>query len=178
MFKQIVNNFQLLGKNFTKQICCGTKTHNATFKQLYISDKRNAFSFNGLEIDLDELEEFEKRVKAKREAKLKQQQQEHNTNELMTSTQNPNDISETKEEARKNNKTGAQEEEEVDELDEYLKNLKLKEQEQQANNFSAETRSAANFVLLLYWFLAILNLASATFSNRKHYSKCLLTVLN
>lgn len=154
--------------------------------QLYISDKRNAFSFNGLEIDLDELEEFEKRVKAKREAKLKQQQQEYNTNELMTSTQNPNDISETKDETRKNNKTGAQEE--VDELDEYLKNLKLKEQEQQANNSSAtttttataaaETRSAANFVLLLYWFLAILNLASATFSNRKHYSKCLLTVLN
>lgn len=133
---------------------------------------------------MDELEEFEKRVKAKREAKLKQQQlQQENitTTDPQTSPtiQNTNDISETK-----SDEAGVVVDGEVDELDEYLKNLKLKEQEQQQQNSSAAdaaaetTRSAANFVLILYWFLAILNLASATFSNRKHYSKCLLTVLN
>ncbi|KAM7343321.1 acidic leucine-rich nuclear phosphoprotein 32 mapmodulin isoform 1-T4 [Cochliomyia hominivorax] len=139
-------------------------------------DKQNAFTLNGLEIDLDELEEFEKRVKAKREAKLKQQQQENFSTNNSTTELLKSEASTENDNVNKAKDNG----EEIDELDEYLKNLKLKEQQQQENNndtssagaaAAAETRSAANFVLILYWFLAILNLASATFSNRKHYSK-------
>lgn len=151
-------------------------------KPRYISDKQNAFSLNGIEIDLDELEEFEKRVKAKREAKLKQQEKLTSTTTNLvsianTNSENANDynINETDHNVMAANA-------EVDELDEYLKTLKLKEHQVEnqkvslttqstISNDSIDTRSTANFALLLYWFLAILNLASATFSNRKHYSK-------
>lgn len=119
----------------------------------FISDNQNVFSLNGLEIDLDELEEFEKRVKAKREL-------EKANNDDIVVSQNA----------------------EVDELDEYLKSLKLKEEQtaldksattetDTVNTFSSNTRTTANFALLLYWFFAILNLASATFNNRKHCPK-------
>ena len=124
---------------------------------------------------MDELEAFEKRVKAKREAKLLTEQANDddstntdlNTNfpkDANTNIENTNATTAT-------NNTAAAEEANVDELDEYLKNLKLREQQQQDENEakkaenSVNTSSSApmNFALLLYWFLAILNLASATF---------------
>ncbi|XP_046810696.1 acidic leucine-rich nuclear phosphoprotein 32 family member A isoform X1 [Lucilia cuprina] len=135
-------------------------------------DKQNAFTLNGLEIDLDELEEFEKRVKAKREAKLKQQQENNVTTNDQTTV-------------NKTDNSAATELAEVDELDEYLKTLKLKEQKNEKEitsttnttnttdstmNSSNNVGTSANFVLLLYWFLAILNLASATFSNHDNES--------
>ncbi|XP_065367643.1 acidic leucine-rich nuclear phosphoprotein 32 family member A isoform X4 [Calliphora vicina] len=128
-------------------------------------DKQNAFNFNGLEIDLDELEEFEKRVKAKREAKLLQQE---NTTDHLQTVANDSRVNGT------DNAT-ADVDAEVDELDEYLKTLKLREQQSENDKVSAThtstssdtdtLQSTASFALLLYWFLAILNLASATFSN-------------
>ncbi|XP_037948128.1 acidic leucine-rich nuclear phosphoprotein 32 family member A isoform X2 [Teleopsis dalmanni] len=107
------------------------------------SDKQNVFCLNGLEFDLDELEEFEKRVKAKKESNC----------------------------ASRNI-------DEVDDLDEYLKELNLKE----ANNSNSKAneedeckqssslvettstnRFSLSYVLTLYWFYAILNLATIVF---------------
>ncbi|XP_075165890.1 acidic leucine-rich nuclear phosphoprotein 32 mapmodulin isoform X1 [Haematobia irritans] len=134
-------------------------------------DKQNAFNVNGLEIDLDELEAFEKRVKAKREAALKQQEQI--TKDCKTTTK----------QTTKTTETNSVETEDIDDLDEYLKTLQLKEvetrqkqqQEQETQQLSSSVttivdpsssnsqNSPLNFAILLYWFLAILNLASATF---------------
>lgn len=63
------------------------------------------------------------------------------------------------------------EDKEVDELDEYLKELQLREStdastdEQSVINATPQPPSNSNlsFVILLYWFLAILNLGSATY---------------
>lgn len=151
-------------------------------KPRYISDKQNAFSLNGIEIDLDELEEFEKRVKAKREAKLKQQEKLTSTTTNLVSIANTNSENANDSNINETDHNVMAANAEVDELDEYLKTLKLKEHQVEnqkvslttqstISNDSIDTRSTANFALLLYWFLAILNLASATFSNRKHYSK-------
>nr|NP_001097361.1 mapmodulin, isoform C [Drosophila melanogaster]NP_001163184.1 mapmodulin, isoform D [Drosophila melanogaster]AOQ10554.1 Mapmodulin-RC [synthetic construct]ABN49328.1 IP17956p [Drosophila melanogaster]ABV53838.1 mapmodulin, isoform C [Drosophila melanogaster]ACZ94456.1 mapmodulin, isoform D [Drosophila melanogaster] len=104
-----------------------------------VGDKCNAFCLNGLEIDLDELEAFEKRVKAKKSLQDKPPPQS--------------------------------EDKEVDELDEYLKELQLREStdastdEQSVINATPQPPSNSNlsFVILLYWFLAILNLGSATY---------------
>ncbi|XP_022224092.2 acidic leucine-rich nuclear phosphoprotein 32 family member A isoform X1 [Drosophila obscura] len=105
-------------------------------------DKRNAFCLNGLEIDLDELEELEQRVKAKKSLQEKP----------------PAPLEDT----------------DVDDLDEYLKELQLRESKAATDQQSViEADPAAieqpnrnpniNFAILLYWFLAILNLANATY---------------
>lgn len=124
---------------------------------------------------MDELEEFEKRVKAKRESKLLQQENTTatGTTDLLPTMANDSRVSGTD--------NAAAVDAEVDELDEYLKTLKLREQQSEKEKVSAThtstssdtdtLQSTASYALLLYWFLAILNLASATFSNRKHYSK-------
>ncbi|KAH8232795.1 hypothetical protein KR026_000405 [Drosophila bipectinata] len=108
-----------------------------------LSDKRGAFCLNGLEIDLDELEALEQRVKAKKGGQ---------------------------------DKPPPPKEDEVDELDEYLKELQLREAEAVAPAPSGEeqsvikttqlppTNQSIKFAILLYWFLAILNLANAAFS--------------
>ncbi|XP_073812206.1 acidic leucine-rich nuclear phosphoprotein 32 mapmodulin isoform X2 [Musca autumnalis] len=135
-------------------------------------DKQNAFSLNGLEIDLDELEEFEKRIKAKREAMKKQEE-----NTKPTTNDNNTTTTETTNNMGTNNSTTNNETTtEVDELDEYLKTLQLKEkmEEEQklqqqsvlsssSNSHTDDGSSPMKFALLLYWFLAILNLASAAF---------------
>ncbi|XP_043070228.1 acidic leucine-rich nuclear phosphoprotein 32 family member A isoform X1 [Drosophila grimshawi] len=104
-------------------------------------DERSAFCVNGLEIDLDELEALEQRVKAKK---------------CLQGAAPADD-----------NKAAA--DDEVDELDEYLKELQLRESSQsviadaiqpQPNNSNSHQPSI-HFAILLYWFLAILNLASA-----------------
>lgn len=140
--------------------------------QIFISDKQNAFNLNGLEIDLDELEAFEKRIQAKREAKQLQQHNCTTTIDSSFSSTIDSNVNTTNAEA------------EVDELDEYLKTLKLKEEEQSKtlctsnidktsstclSTIDSDSRSSMSFALFLYWFLAILNLASATLC--KHYSK-------
>ncbi|XP_052838701.1 LOW QUALITY PROTEIN: acidic leucine-rich nuclear phosphoprotein 32 family member A [Drosophila gunungcola] len=105
-------------------------------------DKRSAFCLNGLEIDLDELEALEQRVKAKKS--LQDKPPSHS------------------------------EDNEVDDLDEYLKELQLREPTAAATDeksvIKATQQTASNrnlnFAILLYWFFAILNLANATyFSN-------------
>ncbi|XP_053962160.1 acidic leucine-rich nuclear phosphoprotein 32 family member A isoform X2 [Anastrepha ludens] len=125
-------------------------------------DKQNKFCLNGIEIDLDELEDFERRVKAKKQ--------------LQDTT------------ATKNQKAA----DEIDDLDELLKEIKLKDaasnsacdKTSTAAPQSPDTRmdmpstgdgacnntgvNVANapplpFALILYWFLAILNLANASF---------------
>lgn len=137
--------------------CCQTQssyiyhTHlNSRFCRL--SDERNAFCLNGLEIDLDELDALEQRVKAKK--RLHDASASNNTS---------------------SSKPPADDVDEVDELDEYLKELRLREsreQEQQLqrqqtnynNNISySDSIQSTNFAILLYWFLAILNLANATY---------------
>ncbi|KAH8401543.1 hypothetical protein KR009_006383 [Drosophila setifemur] len=109
-----------------------------------LSDKRNAFCLNGLEIDLDELEALEQRVKAKKSLQDKPPPPPHEDNE-------------------------------VDDLDEYLKELQLRESTAAATAATSAQQSVIkaspqptsnpnlNFALLLYWFLAILNLANATY---------------
>jgi len=69
---------------------------------------------------------------------------------------------------------------EVDDLDEYLKELQLRESSAsqtvieanhktiQTNSSNNATNPSTNFAILLYWFLAILNLANATYC--KHYT--------
>ncbi|XP_034476386.1 acidic leucine-rich nuclear phosphoprotein 32 family member A isoform X1 [Drosophila innubila] len=111
-------------------------------------DERSAFCLNGLEIDLDELEALEQRVKAKK------------------CLQNAPDDASTK---------NADDNNEVDDLDEYLKELQLRESSEgqnvikanhesiQTNSNSNATNPSTNFAILLYWFLAILNLANATY---------------
>ncbi|XP_028896203.1 acidic leucine-rich nuclear phosphoprotein 32 family member A isoform X2 [Zeugodacus cucurbitae] len=120
-------------------------------------DKQKAFCLNGIEIDLDELEEFEQRVKAKKQL------------QASTAAQNQSTV------------------DEVDDLDELLKEIKLKDATTNANCDKLTTASecrdatvvkaiASNhldaeaakappmpFALILYWFLAILNLANASF---------------
>ncbi|KAH8253541.1 hypothetical protein KR032_005921 [Drosophila birchii] len=105
---------------------------------------RSAFCLNGLEIDLDELEVLEQRVKAKKSLQEKPGQP-------------PPPRAEN-------------EDQEVDELDEYLKELQLREATAAAaapTNEQSVIRATQNpslsFALLLYWFLAILNLANATY---------------
>ncbi|KAH8316179.1 hypothetical protein KR067_001269 [Drosophila pandora] len=105
-----------------------------------LSDKRGAFCINGLEIDLDELEALEQRVKAKKGVQ---------------------------------DKPPPPKEDEVDELDEYLKELQLREanavvsaptvQEQSVikTTQSPPTNPSIHFAILLYWFMALLNLANA-----------------
>ncbi|KAH8277933.1 hypothetical protein KR018_010588 [Drosophila ironensis] len=101
-------------------------------------DGRNAFCLNGLEIDLDELEALEQRVKAKK--------------------------------GLQNKPPAPSDENEVDELDEYLKELQLRESNAAASAAQQSVIKATqappsniSFALLLYWFLAILNLANATY---------------
>ncbi|XP_067630593.1 acidic leucine-rich nuclear phosphoprotein 32 family member A isoform X1 [Eurosta solidaginis] len=122
-------------------------------------DKQNAFCLNGIEIDLDELEEFERRVKTKKQLNTTTVKQKQNV-------QN-----------------------EIDELDELLREIKLKDAAANSisdelvptshdtntqptayegasnNNTNADANNAPAlpFALILYWFLAILNLANATF---------------
>lgn len=98
---------------------------------------------NGLEIDLDELEVLEQRVKAKKSLQDKQEPPPPQTED---------------------------QDQEVDELDEYLKELQLREATAAAtspNNEQSVIRAPQNppinFAILLYWFLAILNLANATY---------------
>ncbi|XP_016947601.1 acidic leucine-rich nuclear phosphoprotein 32 family member A isoform X1 [Drosophila biarmipes] len=101
-------------------------------------DKRNAFCLNGLEIDLDELEALEQRVKAKKSLQEKPPPQSRV--------------------------------DEVDELDEYLKELQLRESAAAPAEETSVIRATQqapsntnlNFAILLYWFFAILNLANAT----------------
>ncbi|XP_030370782.1 acidic leucine-rich nuclear phosphoprotein 32 family member A isoform X1 [Scaptodrosophila lebanonensis] len=119
-------------------------------------DGQNAFCLNGLEIDLAELEEFEKRVQAKKRL----------SNTTTTAKKPPDDN-------------------EVDELDEYLKELQLRESATESqrpdsknvSNTNSRTTTTAtepqlcsnhpttNFAILLYWVLAILNLASVAYSS-------------
>lgn len=125
-----------------------------------LSDERSAFCLNGLEIDLDELEALEQRVKAK---KRLQNAQDNACTEIASTSKPPADA---------NN--------EVDELDEYLKELQLRESSAshsvieanhetiQTNTNSNSTNPSTNFAILLYWFLAILNLANATYC--KHFA--------
>ncbi|XP_055859390.1 acidic leucine-rich nuclear phosphoprotein 32 family member A isoform X2 [Episyrphus balteatus] len=109
-------------------------------------DGKNAFCINGLEIDLDELDKFEKRVKAKNSSKTNE-----NTQNLPSSN-------------------------ETDDLDEYLKELKLKESSETNNasttnncentvatidSSTSQQAPPMNFALLLYWFFALLNLVNA-----------------
>ncbi|XP_017049916.1 acidic leucine-rich nuclear phosphoprotein 32 family member A isoform X2 [Drosophila ficusphila] len=102
-------------------------------------DKRSAFCLNGLEIDLDELEALEQRVKAKK---------------ILQDKPPPKS-----------------DDNEVDELDEYLKELQLRESTSAATaeqsvitaTQQSPNNSSINFAILLYWFLAILNLANATY---------------
>uniref|UniRef100_A0A1I8MAL9 Acidic leucine-rich nuclear phosphoprotein 32 family member A n=1 Tax=Musca domestica TaxID=7370 RepID=A0A1I8MAL9_MUSDO len=136
-------------------------------------DKQNAFNLNGLEIDLDELEEFEKRLKAKREAMKPKQEQNTTTNDNNNCSTTSNKTLVGTNDSDSVNKVA----EEVDELDEYLKTLQLKEKQQQeekqklqqssdstsSSSTNIQTSSPMNFAILLYWFLAILNLASAAF---------------
>ncbi|KAH8266288.1 hypothetical protein KR038_006582 [Drosophila bunnanda] len=107
---------------------------------------RSAFCLNGLEIDLDELEALEQRVKAKKSLQEKPGQPPRAENE----------------------------DQEVDELDEYLKELQLREATAAATAAAAPSNEQSvirattqnqpiSFALLLYWFLAILNLANATY---------------
>ncbi|EDV36954.2 uncharacterized protein Dana_GF13217, isoform B [Drosophila ananassae] len=108
--------------------------------------KRGAFCINGLEIDLDELEALEQRVKAKKGVQ---------------------------------DKPPPPKEDEVDELDEYLKELQLREanavvsaptvQEQSVikTTQSPPTNPSIHFAILLYWFLAILNLANAAYDDEE-----------
>lgn len=66
---------------------------------------------------------------------------------------------------------------EVDELDEYLKELQIKEKAKlesqsviEANHPTVQpnsNQSNTNFAILIYWFLAILNLANAAYC--KHF---------
>nr|XP_016930346.1 acidic leucine-rich nuclear phosphoprotein 32 family member A isoform X2 [Drosophila suzukii] len=102
-------------------------------------DKRTAFCLNGLEIDLDELDALEQRVKAKKSLQDKLPPQS--------------------------------EDNEVDELDEYLKELQLRESTAAPTDEQSVIRATQqapsnpnlNFAILLYWFFAILNLANATY---------------
>ncbi|XP_017466947.1 PREDICTED: acidic leucine-rich nuclear phosphoprotein 32 family member A isoform X2 [Rhagoletis zephyria] len=124
-------------------------------------DKQNAFCLNGIEIDLDELEEFERRVNAKKQLAGTVTTNKHKTDD------------------------------EVDDLDELLKEIKLKDATGNSNcdklsmsskcpdvtvakpaagdgsdnNIDADAAIAPPlpFAIILYWFLAILNLANATF---------------
>ncbi|XP_036331978.1 acidic leucine-rich nuclear phosphoprotein 32 family member A isoform X2 [Rhagoletis pomonella] len=125
-------------------------------------DKQNAFCLNGIEIDLDELEEFERRVNAKKQLAGTVTTNKHKTDD------------------------------EVDDLDELLKEIKLKDATGNSNcdklsmssskcpdvtvakpaagdgpdnNTDADAAIAPPlpFAIILYWFLAILNLANATF---------------
>ncbi|XP_030558565.1 acidic leucine-rich nuclear phosphoprotein 32 family member A isoform X2 [Drosophila novamexicana] len=107
-------------------------------------DERSAFCVNGLEIDLDELEALEQRVKAKKRLQ--------ETTDGASTSKPPADDNE------------------VDELDEYLKELQLKESTAaasqsviEANPASVQPHPSTNFAILLYWFLAILNLANAAY---------------
>ncbi|KAH8300355.1 hypothetical protein KR044_013357, partial [Drosophila immigrans] len=116
---------------------------------------RSAFCLNGLEIDLDELEALEQRVKAKKrlqEAAASAEDDASSTNNTSTS------------------KPPAEPNDDVDELDEYLKELQLREASSsqaivEGNPDTRDTSSpqSTNFAILLYWFLAILNLANATY---------------
>ncbi|ALC42162.1 Mapmodulin [Drosophila busckii] len=100
-------------------------------------DERSAFCLNGLEIDLDELEALEQRVKAKKRLQ-----------EAPDAAQQPPAVSN-----------------EVDELDEYLKELQLREASSTTTTKTViePKQPATNFALLLYWLLAILNLANAAY---------------
>lgn len=65
------------------------------------------------------------------------------------------------------------ENDEVDELDEYLKELQIKEKAKlesqsviEASHLTVQpnnNQSNTNFAILIYWFLAILNLANAAY---------------
>ena len=121
---------------------------------------------------MDELEAFEKRLKAKREAKLLTEQAKNDSTNTDLNTNFSKDANTNIENTTATNATNsaAAEEVNVDELEEYLKNLKLREQQQEdekakkaANSVNTSSSAPMNFALLLYWFLAILNLASATF---------------
>lgn len=154
-------------------------TQRSSNQKHSISDKLNAFNLNGLEIDLDELEAFERRVQAKREAKKQQEQLNHQNIDNTTTTTIATTTNTTTVITSPTTET-SNETPEIDELDEYLKTLRLKEQKEEEEEkqkqlqpqppFSSNSQSSPlNFAILLYWFLAILNLASATFC--KHYSK-------
>jgi len=135
-----------------------TSYTNLNHRFCRLSDERSAFCLNGLEIDLDELEALEQRVKAKK--RLQNAQNDGCINNESTSKP-PSDAND-----------------EVDELDEYLKELQLRESSavietnhetiQTNNSNSNTTNPSTNFAILLYWFLAILNLANATYC--KHYA--------
>lgn len=149
--------------NCTFIACCQTQSSYIYHKHLNprfcrLSDERNAFCLNGLEIDLDELDALEQRVKAKKRLQ-----------------EAPDDASGSNNTC--SSKPPADDVDEVDELDEYLKELKLREsreQEQQQqlqrqqtnynNDISySDSIQSTHFAILLYWFLAILNLANATY---------------
>ncbi|KAL9912982.1 acidic leucine-rich nuclear phosphoprotein 32 mapmodulin isoform 1-T2 [Glossina fuscipes fuscipes] len=110
-------------------------------------DKLTAFCLNGLEIDLDELEAFEKQLQVKRAST------NSSSGVPATSTQKQPEVD--------------------DDLDEYLKKLKLKEEQiaeqpttvssSNTVNTSVESARPMNVAFLMYWFLAILNLANAVF---------------
>lgn len=149
--------------NCTFIACCQTQSSYIYHKHLNprfcrLSDERNAFCLNGLEIDLDELDALEQRVKAKK--RLQEAPDDASGSNNTSSSKPP-----------------ADDVDEVDELDEYLKELKLREsreQEQQQqlqrqqtnynNDISySDSIQSTHFAILLYWFLAILNLANATY---------------
>lgn len=149
--------------NCTFIACCQTQSSYIYHKHLNprfcrLSDERNAFCLNGLEIDLDELDALEQRVKAKK--RLQEAPDDASGSNNICSSKPP-----------------ADDVDEVDELDEYLKELKLREsreQEQQQqlqrqqtnynNDISySDSIQSTHFAILLYWFLAILNLANATY---------------
>lgn len=76
-----------------------------------------------------------------------------------------------------NQKPSDADNDEVDELDEYLKELQIKEKAKlesqsviEANHPTVQpnsNQSNTNFAILIYWFLAILNLANAAYC--KHF---------
>uniref|UniRef100_A0A1A9WNZ6 U2A'/phosphoprotein 32 family A C-terminal domain-containing protein n=1 Tax=Glossina brevipalpis TaxID=37001 RepID=A0A1A9WNZ6_9MUSC len=122
----------------------------------FIADNnRTAFCLNGLEIDLDELEAFEKQIQVKRALTVNSS----NATATSSTTIQPD----------------------VDDLDEYLEKLKLKEEqtaeEQQPTTIVSPSSSTSNtsvvvnsgrpmnVAFLIYWFLAILNLANAVYND-------------
>ncbi|KAH8394838.1 hypothetical protein KR222_007865 [Zaprionus bogoriensis] len=119
-----------------------------------LSDERSAFCVNGLEIDLDELAALEQRVQAKKRLQEAQAAAASNSN---ASTSKPTAAN-----------ADADANAEVDELDEYLKELQLRESTaaaqppaQAASASASSSCPSTNFAILLYWFLAILNVANA-----------------
>lgn len=157
-------------------------------------EDQRVFTLNGLDIDLDEFEAYEQRIKAKQQnmanVNNNSTQQSKSTEEnFVTAT---NQTMDTIHEIKKDE----------DDLDILLENLKLKEEHKAKllnntnnNNIQVDTlnsgdnslkqskndetryktiassnnSSSADYTLALYWFMAILHLSNLLQSHRKMY---------